>query len=217
MMILASLQGSIPNWILDPPPRVLTHLIEPATRSLAIAAAAGLVMFVAGVKNLSLRLSVWKSVVCAALAMPVLAACLPPLQVPIPVPDRIQRIFDGGVKLQVPSRDLVVHSASTQSRVAPAARLPVIEQREAPTADGSRPHDSYTPSTHIPRSSIELAIYVTGASFLAFRFLLGWYLSRKLRQASRAIDDMGVTARFRGRAAVVRLRVSPRFAESDRL
>jgi beta-lactamase regulating signal transducer with metallopeptidase domain len=217
VMILAALQGSVPNWILDVSPRVLTHLIEPATRTLVIAAVAGLVTFIVGVKNLSLRLSIWKSVVCAALAMPILAACLPPLQVSVPVPGRIQRIFEGGVKAQVPSVDLAVHSVSTASRIAAASPAPVIARHMIPSNDASRPHDSYTPSARISRSSIELAIYAGGASFLAFRFLLGWYLSRKLRQASRVIHDIGVTARFRARCSAAQLRALPRFAESDRL
>ena len=52
-MILTILQGPNPAWFFDLSPKILTHLIDPAVRSLAIGSAAGLALVVTRVRNLS--------------------------------------------------------------------------------------------------------------------------------------------------------------------
>ncbi len=63
---------------------VLTQVVNPAARALALAGAtaAGLAIF--RVTNTSVRLSTWRAVLYTALAMPVLGWLLPPLAVPTP-------------------------------------------------------------------------------------------------------------------------------------
>src|ERR1700722_6340603 len=87
-MILTTLQGPNLTWFFELSPKILTHLIDPAVRSLAIASVDGLVMVVAQGRGLFLGLSVWKSVICVALAMPLLVMSLPPPPAPSPAPKR---------------------------------------------------------------------------------------------------------------------------------
>src|SRR5258708_864915 len=63
---------------------VLLQIVNPAARVVALAgaAAAGLAAF--RVKNTSVRLSAWRAVLYAALAMPLLGWLLPPLAIPTP-------------------------------------------------------------------------------------------------------------------------------------
>jgi beta-lactamase regulating signal transducer with metallopeptidase domain len=216
-MILAAVQGLIPAWIFDLSPKILTHLIDPAARSLAIASVAGLAMVVARVRNLSLRLSIWKAVICVALAMPLLAICLPPLPVSLPVPQGIPGFSGNGVKQGTLTPVLVPQPPARTSAVVPAAPRPIATINVVPTGDLIKSRNSHDRSMQVPRSTLALGVYSAGALLLAFRFLLGWFLSYRLRQASRAIREFEIIRRFRCRCDVAQLRAVPRLAESDRL
>ncbi|MGH9574122.1 MAG: M56 family metallopeptidase [Candidatus Acidiferrales bacterium] len=65
-------------------PSILIHILDPALRSLALGAAAAILLFVFRVKNPSARLAVWKAVLYAALAMPLLALAVPTVSFPVP-------------------------------------------------------------------------------------------------------------------------------------
>ena len=215
-MILTTLQGPNPTWFFELSPKILAHLIDPAVRSLALASAAGLVMVVAQVRSLFLRLSVWKAVICVALAMPLLAMCLPPLRVPIPVPEGFPGLANNDAKEEISVTSLASQPIVRTSRNLPApARIATIYA--VPRKDFSTPHNSYNRPVNIPRSTLALGVYSASALFLAFRFLLGWLLSYKLRQASRTIHDVEIGRRFRCHCDAAQLRSMPRFAESDRL
>jgi len=215
-MILAAVHGPIPAWICGLSPGFLRHLIDPAVRSLSIASVIGLVMVVTRVKDLSLRLSVWKAVVCAALAMPVLAICLPALPVQLPVSERIAGIFGNAAKMEVPTQVFVAQSPRQISDLIPSPQ-PIAMNFVAPSARVAVSRNFHAERPDISWSTVAVAVYSTGAVFLAFRFLVGWFLSQKLRHASRTIRDIGIVRRFRMRCDKMRLREIPRLAESDRL
>jgi beta-lactamase regulating signal transducer with metallopeptidase domain len=59
----------------------LTHLIEPALRSLLLAAVAGILVLGLRIYGVKSRLAVWRIVLCAALAMPVLSYVMPSMPV----------------------------------------------------------------------------------------------------------------------------------------
>ena len=75
-MILASLTGT--------PATLLTHLADAALRSLVLGCAAGVVLNVARVKSISVRLNVWRAVLCVALIMPFLGLLLPAVTFRLP-------------------------------------------------------------------------------------------------------------------------------------
>ena len=70
---------------------ILMHILDPALRSLALGAVAAIVLFAFRVKNPSARLTVWKGVLYAALAMPLLALAVP--AIPLPVPRAVVAFF----------------------------------------------------------------------------------------------------------------------------
>lgn len=216
-MIPTTLQGLSPTWFSDLSPKILAHLIDPAVRSLAIATAAGLVMILVQVRSLSLRLSVWKAVICVALAMPLLAMCLPPLRVPVSVPEGFPGLSNRRGAADISTTPLAPQPIVRTSRSVPSAPAKIATIYAVPRKDFSTPHNSYSGSVNIPRSTLALGVYSAGALFLAFRFLLGWFLSYKIRQASRTIHDIEAGRRFRCHCDAAQLRSVPRFAESDRL
>jgi beta-lactamase regulating signal transducer with metallopeptidase domain len=63
---------------------LLVQLASPAVRSIALAGAAGLGLAAFRVKSTSARVSTWRAVLYAALAMPVLGWMLPPIAIPAP-------------------------------------------------------------------------------------------------------------------------------------
>jgi beta-lactamase regulating signal transducer with metallopeptidase domain len=213
-MVLAAVQELVPARIFDLSPKILSHLIDPAARSLAIASLAGLAMAVARVRNLSLRLSVWKAVICVALAMPLLAICLPPLPLSLPVPQGIPGLSGNQVKQGGPAPILDVQPPAA---MAPAAPQPIATISVVPAENLIKTRNSRDRSIHVPRSTLALGVYSAGTLLLALRFLLGWFLSYKLRQASRTIREFEIIRRFRCRCEVAELRAIPRLAESDRL
>lgn len=214
MMVFVTLPGSTPNWIFDLSPQFLKHLVDPAVRSLAIALAAGLIIVVAQVKNLSLRISMWKAVVCAALAMPVLAICMPSLHVPVPIPERMQRILSTERQSEAPKPDFATYSSNRGPSVVTGLPILAAAPGATPPANLRHPH---APSIHIPGPIFALGIYLAGVLFLGFRFLLGWSLSQKLRRTSRTIQDIGIVRRFWNHCDALQLRARPLFAEADSL
>ena len=216
-MIGETVLSSVPGWIVDLPPKFWLHLIDPAVRSFVIATLAGLVLYVTRARNLSLRLSVWKAVVCAALVMPILASCLPPLPIFVPVVDRFEGAFTNRRQMSAP---VVSIAKRPEGQIANTATLDVVRTTEHPTA----PH---TPSAHraypgfrfrtISGSVLAVVAYLGVSLFLSLRFFLGWFLSQKLRLSSRTIVDQDAANIFRSQAHASQLRVCPRFAESQRL
>ncbi len=74
----------IATAVLQASTNLLVQLANPATRALALAAAAGLALAAFRVKSTSVRLFAWTGVLYAALAMPLLSWTLPPLPIPTP-------------------------------------------------------------------------------------------------------------------------------------
>jgi beta-lactamase regulating signal transducer with metallopeptidase domain len=213
----AATLGPIPGWIFDLSPGFLSHLVDPALRSLAVAVLAGLVLIVTRNKSLAFRFSIWRVVVCAALAMPLLASIMPPLAVPLPVLNRLpQFIWSEG---KPDSTSSVFHAEAL-------AQLPIATASNAVRRVTQKRESTFKPiqgaATKNHRTEIPWPVFVSGiyagvVLFLTIRFIVGWFLSRRLRKLSRAIVDSAVDARFAARARAARLRSIPRFAESDRL
>lgn len=89
---------------------ILMHILDPALRSLALGAAAAIVLFAFRVKNPSARLAVWRGVLYAALAMPLLALAVP--AIPFPIPQAIATLF---------TKSTPAVSLSSQTLTTPAA------------------------------------------------------------------------------------------------
>jgi beta-lactamase regulating signal transducer with metallopeptidase domain len=197
----------------DMSPKLFVHLIDPAVRSLALGAMVAFVLLLTRTKSVSLRLSVWKIVVCAALAMPILAASMPPLQIAVPLADRIPSFYSIMARHAVTQPTGTAPVAATQSLLPTrpvSARIAAQKSAALPTLPQSR-------RISIPWLEIVEAVYLGIAACLAFRFALGWFLSQRLRHFSAAIADRGVNERFKSLADSLGLRQVPDLAASHRL
>ena len=214
----------IPDWVVRSSPKLLGHLVDPALRTLGVAALAGLILLLVRDKSWSLRFSVWKVVVCAALAMPILASAMPPLAVALPFLDRLPEFNWKIEKSQAPAAQGVYVPASVATSVANtqavaadahlfAARNSVIASAATASATWSRDRHSFK----VPWLVVASAAYVAVATYLAFRFLLGWFLSRRLRVGARTITQANAAARFEAQARAAGVHAVPRLAESERL
>jgi beta-lactamase regulating signal transducer with metallopeptidase domain len=198
----------------DMNPKIFSYLVDPAVRSLTLGALVALVLLLTRTKSVSLRLSAWKIVVCAALAMPALAASLPPLQIAMPFADRFAELnsfWTPKTELRPFAAALPIvrqqNHASAPSIVAPATAR---EFTRGPVAAPAR-------RISIPWLRIAEAFYVGISAVLAFRFALGWFLSLRLRRFSKAIEARAVTARFESLAGSFGLRNTPALGASERL
>ena len=214
----------IPDWVVRSSPKLLGHLVDPALRTLGVAALAGLILLLVRDKSWSLRFSVWKVVVCAALAMPILASAMPPLAVALPFLDRLPEFNWKIEKSPAPAAQDVYVPASVATSAANshvvaadahlfAARHSVIASQGAASATRSRDRHYFK----VPWLVVASAVYVAVATYLAFRFLLGWFLSRRLRVGARTITQANAAARFEAHARAAGLHSVPRLAESERL
>ena len=75
-MILSSIPHSAASF--------LTHIADAAIRSLVLGCIAGLALNVTRVKSVSVRLNVWRAVLCVALIMPFLGVFLPAITFRLP-------------------------------------------------------------------------------------------------------------------------------------
>lgn len=173
------------------------HVGEPAVRSLALACLAGILLLVFRVRNIALRHSAWKAVLCVALAMPLLGAALPvlPISFPAAIFSRILPAKAETVVTVSASRLPVLTSQASNQASGPEngfTRKPVADsgvylsslpqQRTAVAA----PRKSERERISLP--AMGLAIYLCAVLFLLARFFIGMLFSRRLVRASRPID-----------------------------
>ena len=195
---------------------LLAHAAEPAVRSILVAGAAALVLGALRVKSVTPRLAVWKIVLCCALAMPVLGWVLPALPFSIPAPKFAGKSeFASAPSGSVPhattepkSRTSAAAASGTDSNLAPAAEL--LLPLSARTLKPVR-----SESLYIRLKGVSGAVYVAVATIFFARFLLGFFLTRRLERVARTVDDPRVLGRLTAHSRVARLKKLPRLAESE--
>jgi beta-lactamase regulating signal transducer with metallopeptidase domain len=212
--------------VLDPSFGFLGHLIDPAIRSLALACCAGGALALCRAKNVALRLSVWRTILLVALAMPFLALLLPPLPVSVPLAERLARLQAAAINQTAVARDTDAPVAKSQETfaVSPAVANPVFNYTATPSRQYSRPTPAAALEAAIvpqrtPLSRIAVAgiIYASVAIFFLVRLLLGISFGRRLDRNSHTIDDWQAHQRLNTFAKAAQLRTTPRLAESELL
>jgi len=177
---------------------LLGHLGDPAVRSLLLACLAALALKLARIHDAAARLAIWKGILYAALAMPLLAALLPGL--PLPLPEFL---------------------ASRRAETAPPPQSFHFVKR-APAQANYTSQVVIVPGTPAARRertalawpTILAAVYLLGAAFLLARFGLGVFFSGRLRRSCRRITEAGALALLKQLAAAASLRSTPELAES---
>lgn len=151
---------------------LLTQLVNPAARAVALSVVVGIALAAFRVKSTSLRLFTWTAVLYAALAMPLLQVILPPLPIPAPaflrnaVNARPNQIF-GGIEertvkqgsplLAAEQRQNAAHGASHGANV----EVDKPQRGERPTLTAQNPT-----SPDVRASSFSLAIAAPNANFV---------------------------------------------------
>ncbi|MGC1545400.1 MAG: M56 family metallopeptidase [Candidatus Acidiferrales bacterium] len=224
--------------VLDASSTFLGHLVDPAVRSLALACIAAGALAICRAKNIALRLSVWRTILFAALAMPFLALLMPPLHVSVPLAQKFSYLQPPPVAtpaaasvavpvavpvavLEVPVEVAPASPASNAPAEIPVAAVPDFNYTASPTHNHSQQVAPPPPTVHLrtPISRIAVAgsIYATVAIFFLVRLFLGITFGRRLDRNSQAIDDPQALARLQFFSRAARLRATPRFAESELL
>jgi beta-lactamase regulating signal transducer with metallopeptidase domain len=191
---------------------LLSHIVEPAARSLALGCAAALALAAMRVKDVSVKLLVWRGVLVAALAMPLLEFFTPAVRVPMPLPSFETR---GSVRTDEPARAMAVRrtppiSMVTPEDVRPSLRMPepskmTVEVQPAPTRYEFR----------IVWPAVFLTVYLTFAIFFLGRLFVGMRWGKGLERAAGPIEDPFALRAVAICANAASLREAPRIAESE--
>jgi hypothetical protein len=219
----------------------LVVLSAAALRSILLACVAGILLALFRVKNVTVRLAVWKLTLWSALAMPLLALLLSPVQFALPgvVSAQFERFSSGAdADLQTNSQLRVAAGGATH-----ASRSPRLVHSESADVSAGRARDAKREGTgNAVRGSgfssggasdvksaetnvrlrwkqsgalIGFAIYAAIAGLLLSRLFAGWILGRRLIRASVAIRDPRASLSLSARAFPGHLRETPLLAESD--
>ena len=201
---------------------LLALAAEPAVRSILVACAAALVLGALRVKSVAPRLAVWKIVLCCALAMPVFGWVVPALPFSIPAPKFAGKSIFGAVEFASSPAASMPHATTEPEPRTSAAVASGTHLNLAPGVDEPLRPSSARTSKRVRAESLYTrlkdaagAVYVAVATIFFARFLLGFFLTRRLERAARTVDDPRVLARLAAHSRAVRLKKLPRLAESE--
>jgi len=178
--------------------QLLRYLAEPALRTLALAALAGLGLGVARVKDATVRLAVWTALLYAALAMPFLVWVAPAIRLPMP-------------------------AFLTPSSAPPPAP---VDLRIVPTSLPARVIATTTPSARLHPAEpsvrrrtlswplVAAALYVLIAGVLLVRLAVGYLISRRVKLSGRPIGDRRARVALLEQSTGWGLETAPKLAES---
>jgi beta-lactamase regulating signal transducer with metallopeptidase domain len=206
--------------VLDASSSFLGHLVDPAIRSLALACIASGALALGRAKNVSLRLSVWRTILIVALAMPFLALVMPPLPVFVPLAQRFS-VLQSSAITETSAEPVEAADVEVTTAAKPDSAVPAFNYTVALSRNYSRPLT--TPPAHarlrtpISRIAVAGSIYGTVAIFFLVRLILGITFGSRLDHNSHAIDDPQTLTRLHFFARAARLRSTPRLAESELL
>jgi beta-lactamase regulating signal transducer with metallopeptidase domain len=207
--------------VLDASSSFLGHLVDPAVRSLALACIARGALALCRAKNVSLRLSVWRTILIVALAMPFLALVMPPLPVSVPIAQRFSVLQSPAITETsaepVEAAPVEVATATKPDSAVPAFNYTVAASRNYSRLVATLPAHDARLRRPISRIAVAGAIYATVAIFFLVRLILGITLGSRLDRNSHVIDDPQTLARFHFFARAAGLRSTPRLAESELL
>ena len=229
------------------PAGFLTHLADAAARSFVLGCIAGLALNVSRVKSVSLRLNVWRAVLCVALIMPFLGLLLPALtfRLPAQLSQRVDefrfayRAVNAVTNVENgPSRPAEIARNSGERHVSHSFANTVPESRGK--SDGPVAADSKNARLDLPRgnknvlperavtwikaelaampwTAIAATTYLLVTLGFLVRFALGLILSVRLERAAQRVHDPRALALLSSRARSSGIKRAPRLAESELL
>ncbi len=194
----------------------LMALANAATRSLVLGCMVAAAIGTFQVKNARIKLLLWKGVLLAALAMPLLTFFAPAIQVAVPLPNFQKR---GARTEDTITQPAVPHETAPQM---PAKRPPRAgKQMKLETADSPtlpwQPAASYSSAARreIPWPLLAVCAYLAiGLGFLA-RVFVGMRFGKHLVRAAIPVDDSDALQILSTTSSATGLRAPPRIAEAD--
>ncbi|MGH9736841.1 MAG: M56 family metallopeptidase [Candidatus Acidiferrales bacterium] len=176
----------------------LRHVAEPAARSLVLACFAMIAVFVFRIRTVSWKTAIWRAVLVAALAMPLLGLFLPSIRLPLPVPEL--RTYPIGV------------TESDAPQTIPAARIMVVPSSaasfEAPVLPARK-------TGSIPWAPILIGVYLAIALGLLARVFVGAAFGDRLARRAIPVRDGAALRQLSLLARRTGLRAQPLLAESN--
>jgi beta-lactamase regulating signal transducer with metallopeptidase domain len=166
---------------------LLAGAADASVRAFVLACLMGVAIVMLRRTRASARLRAWTVVLCAALALPVLAIALPAWRWSVPT----MALLDAWVPTGSPAIARQVVSAAQPVVVAPTS-------------------GSVWPSAAV----IVAAVYLAGVLAFVLHAGFGWLAARRLRQSARMIADAGVLARLDRLASTAGLASAPPLVES---
>jgi len=225
----------------------LTHTADAAARALLLGCVAGLALKIWSVKNVSVRLHVWRAVLGVAWMMPLLGAYLPALSVKVParVGQRFEEFYrassggstvtnemkrspqsatDAGVR-QTAHSDPEYANANRENPLlsaavvsSPARENVRISQSGEKRGLGTRAMGWLRASLRAgPWTVVAMATYSLITLGFLFRFAVGLTLSLRLERGAHRIRDPRALALVSGCARTAGIQRLPDFAESELL
>jgi len=201
----------------------LMTLAGAAMRSLALGCLAAAALALFRTKSVRVRLFVWKGVLLAALAMPVLMLVGPAVRVAVPVPSLPERSAAASAPLTEPTvteaapvARLVPNESSKNARRTRGQRrsdpAPIISEVGLPTAPVPVPKHR-----EIPWVLIVFSAYAATTAALFVRVLVGIYFSNRLVRFALSVDEPWALRALATASRAAGLRNDPYLAESETL
>jgi bla regulator protein blaR1 len=225
----------------------LTHMADAAARALLLGCVAGLALKIGSVKNVSVRLQVWRAVLGVALMMPWLGAFLPALSIKVParVGQRFEEFYrtssggstvtnemkpspqsakDAGVPQTAYSEPEYV-SANRENPLLSAAGVSSPAEENVRISRSAEKRGQVTRAMGWLKTSLRAmpwTVVAMGAYSLItlgflFRFAVGLILSLRLERGAHRIRDPGALALVSSCARTAGIKRLPDFAESELL
>ena len=216
----------MPPEILHASSSLLMRIAEPAARSLALGCFAAAALGAFRVKSVSAKLFVWRGVLLAALAMPLIGWMAPSIRVPVPAPKFVKHtapVQDAAAYADV---DVVTRPAAPLAAPLKTALLTAPARRIAPSKPPkysivAAPSEPRNAVVRAPRETawpaIAAAFYAMITLFFFARLLVGMRLGKRLERAAKPIEDARASAIAAAASRAAGLRVAPRLAESEML
>jgi len=190
----------------------LMHISGAAARSLVLGCAAALGLAVMRVKDVSVKLLVWRGVLVAALAMPLLEFVAPAVRVPMPLPR-----FEAGssARSDPAAQASAVRHFPRSSSAGLEVRTEPLRIAEASQTPGYAPPAAVPRSFRIAWPNVLLTIYLAIAILLLARVFAGLRWAKRLERSASPIEDSIALRSLTISARTANLRQAPRLAESQ--
>jgi len=165
----------------------LARLAEPAARSLVVGSLAGLALTAMRVKSVGVKIAVWRGVLVAALAMPLVVIVAPPLRVLIPVPSFGTTGARAAAQSVEPAAGGLPRDWSTIAT--PGNALAPTQASVRTPGPDSQSQNPVRRMRQYPWPVFLLATYLAVVFMLLVRFFVGLRFGQQLERSATPIED----------------------------